>query len=103
MERPQDLRERPKDSENVTVWRGMSVNQEIGPYYFVSFTVIGASYKHFLTGFFLQMPLTLPSDTYFSRTEHHYISVWKWASFEMRNYQIHGLQEDVFSHAHRTL
>lgn len=65
------------NSEKVTVWCAMFVNQVFGPYYFDSFIVSGIGYKHILTSYFFSMLPGLPVDTIFSRTGNRHITVWK--------------------------
>lgn len=66
-ENPHDYREVARDSEKVTVWCAMSVNEVIGPYYFDEPNFNGASYLHLLNRFFLSMLPNLSQDTIFQQ------------------------------------
>lgn len=59
-ERPQEQRERVKNSSKVAVWCAMSVNYVLGLYNIVSPVLTDASYEQLLASYFLPMLHSLP-------------------------------------------
>lgn len=69
-----ETREVARDSEIVTVWCAMFVNQVISAYYFNSSVLTGETYKVLLTNYFLSVLPSLTSDEILKQegTPYHY-------------------------------
>lgn len=89
-----------RNAKKVTVYCWATVKRAIRPFYFVSGTVPGASYKHLLNSYFLLMFPAFPSNTFFSMMKHHYNTVWNSTSYWMENFQISDSKGEVISLGH---